>query len=326
MKPIHKKLMTGAIAAAAIAAVGAGSYAVTRKLMHIALDRDCPLMDQKAGKDKLRGSKELSEKEQFLEGKVQTLMAQPLQTVNICAEDGTTLIGHWYRAEHPKRTIIAMHGWRSTWARDFGSIADFWHSNDCNVLYAEQRGQGESGGAYMGFGLPERYDCLRWAQWVNETCGETLPVYLIGVSMGATTVLMAAGLELPKNVCGIVADCGFTEPHAIWKHVVEHNLHLPYALNRKAAGQIYDQKLQIPVDSASTIEAMQQCKVPVLFVHGTDDRFVPVEMTYGNYKACASEKDIFIVPGAGHGMSYFENQSGYEAAVLRFWEKHDKVC
>lgn len=218
-----------------------------------------------------------------------------------------------------------MHGWRSSWTRDFGLIADFFHQNKCHVLFAEQRGQNNSGGEYMGFGLTERYDCLEWIKWVNRQDIEELPIYLCGVSMGAATVLMTAGFELPSNVCGIIADCGYTSPHAIWKHVAEKGLNLRYdSMISAIAEDICRSKIQIGPKDYSCIDAMKVCKVPVLFIHGTDDDFVPVEMTYENYKACAAEKRLLIVPGAGHGVSYILDKENYEKAVLEFWRDFDR--
>ena len=245
------------------------------------------------------------------------------ETVEISSYDGEKLVGHWHNCENPQRVIIAMHGWRSSWSKDFGLIADFWHSNDCSVLYAEQRGQNNSGGEHMGFGLLERFDCLEWAKWVNDRCGFRLPIYLAGVSMGATTVLMACGLELPDNVRGIIADCGFTAPDKIWKHVTEHNLHLSYGIRSAVANGICKRKIQVGANEYSTIQALQENKVPVLFIHGTDDHFVPVEMTYENYKACAAPKRLLVVPGADHGMSYVMDTKGYQAALLNFWMEHE---
>ena len=104
--------------------------------------------------------------------------------------------------------------------------------------------------------------------------------------MGATSVLMASELELPDNVFGIAADSAFTSLHAIWKHVSESNLHIPYALHKTGADRMCKKRIQMDADAASTTEALKHCQIPVLFVHGTDDHFVPVEMTYENYKAC----------------------------------------
>lgn len=128
--------------------------------------------------------------------------------------------------------------------------------------------------------------------------------------MGATTVLMTAGLKLPDNVKGIVADCAFTSPQAIWKQVVENNLHMPYSIHAAAASDLCKKRINMSSQGYSTVEAMRHCKIPVLFIHGTDDKFVPVEMTCENYKACASEKELLIVPGGGsrNELSYRQGQ------------------
>lgn len=138
--------------------------------------------------------------------------------------------------------------------------------------------------------------------------------------MGAASVLMASELDLPENVYGIAADSAFTCPHEIWKHVSENNLHIPYALHKTDADRLCQQRIGMRAGEASTIEALKNCKIPVLFVHGTEDRFVPVEMTYENYKACAAEKRLLIVPGAGHCMSYLVEKESYERTAKEFWE------
>ena len=170
----------------------------------------------------------------------------------------------------------------------------------------------------MGFGLVERHDCLDWINWVNDENNQHLPIYLCGVSMGASTVLMAGGLELPSNVQGIVADCGYTSAQDIWKHVAKH-LHVSYGICGKPVGKMAQRRLCVAMDSMSCPDALKQCNIPVLFIHGTDDRFVPVEMTYENYKACAAPKYLFVVPGAEHGMSYLIDPEGYQMTVRNFW-------
>lgn len=97
-----------------------------------------------------------------MESASESLAVQPNETVEIIAHDGEKLVGHYFPCEKPERVIIAFHGWRSSWHRDFGMISDFWYKNNCSVLYVEQRGQNNSSGEYMGFGLTERFDCLDW--------------------------------------------------------------------------------------------------------------------------------------------------------------------
>ncbi len=321
-KRANKFLIGGAVAAA-----GAGAVAVYRftskYLMKLALDREGP-KNVSREKEKMMTSSDFSEVLKTLVDAAEKLESVDMEQVEITGHDGVTLAGHWYCPDNPKRVIVAMHGWRSTWSQDFGLIAPFWHENDCAVLYAEQRGQGNSGGDYMGFGLLERHDCFDWINFVNERTFGALPIFLGGISMGATTVLMTGGFELPDNVRGIVADCAFTSPHAIWKHVVESNFHLPYGIYRTAANDLCKRKINVASDSYSTMEALKKCNVPVLFIHGTDDHFVPVEMTYENYKACKSPKKLLVVPGAEHGMSYLVDKTAYETAVKEFWEECEK--
>lgn len=176
----------------------------------------------------------------------------------------------------------------------------------------------------MGFGLTERYDVRDWVEWVTQRCGNTVPIYLSGVSMGATTVLMAAGLDLPTNVCGVIADCGFTSPDAIWRHVYENNLHLHYGLRGVISREIANRRYQFEPAKYSTMDALKDSSLPVLFVHGTDDHFVPVTMTFENYKACTAPKKILVVPGADHGMSYFMARADYEKMVKEFWQECDQ--
>lgn len=318
-----KYLQTSGIVMAAAMAASLSTYITTKFLVKAAVDREAPRAMQKAG-ELLSGVQQNNAFLTELAAAAKRLEGKEHETVEIVSRDGTNLVGHFFPSKSPKRIVIAMHGWRTSWAYDFGTMANFLEENDCTILYAEQRGQNSSGGDYMSFGLAERYDVLDWIDWVTERCGKELPIYLAGVSMGATTVLMAAGLDLPDNVHGIAADCGFTSPQAIWKHVINKNLHLPYALRGIMADSMFKSRLQMSTDEYSTLDALRCSKVPVLFAHGTEDHFVPVGMTYENYEACAAPKKLFIVPGADHGMSYYFDRKGYEAAIMNFWKEFDQ--
>ena len=321
---VKKVLKASGIAAVTVGAAAYTSYLTTKFLMKVAMDRDEPKVMQYAEK-KFAGTTAVNaDFLKTIDESAEKLAQKEHTVVEITAADGVKLVGHWFPHPHPQRIVIGMHGWRSSWCRDFGMIADFWTANGCSVLLAEQRGQGNSGGEYMGFGQTECHDCLEWIQWASRQYDEELPVYLGGVSMGATTVLMAAGLDLPECVHGIVADCGFTTPYAIWKHVAHKNLHLSFGLRGPVADRLYRSRLQIGSEDYSTVEALRRTKVPVLLVHGEDDHFVPVEMTYENYEACASPKRMLIIPGADHGMSYYLAKDAYEEAVRNFWRDFDK--
>jgi fermentation-respiration switch protein FrsA (DUF1100 family) len=320
-----KIILASGIAAAAVGAAAGTMCAATWLLVKTALDRQEPKLMKKAG-GYISGTlidptitERIAEAEKRLAG-------SGTVPVELRAHDGVMLAGHWAPCENARRVVVAMHGWRSSWCRDFGLIADFLRESGCSVLYAEQRGQNNSGGDYIGFGLTERYDCLDWVNWVNGQTGAGLPVYLCGISMGATTVLMAAGLPLPENVRGIISDCAFTSPEAIWKHIANDNLHISYRLRKSQIDSMYIKRLQTDPEGYSTLSALAQTKTPVLFIHGTDDHFVPIRMTYDNYKACVSPKKLLVVPGADHGMSYLVDRDEYEKTVREFWAAHDHTA
>ena len=312
----------GALTATA-AAAGAASHVMTKYLMDMALNRQKPksLMKGDKAREKIRGT---AYQEIFLKdlaAAAERLKNTPTERVQIESRDGLSLVGHLLRAEHPRRIVIAMHGWRSSWDQDFGMIADFWYRSGCTVLYAEQRGQNDSGGDYMGFGMLERFDAADWAGWAHDNLSASMPIYLAGVSMGASTVLMAAGLSLPENVKGIAADCGYTSPMEIWKHITEDNLHLSYGLHRFDIDDLCRKKIQLGPSDCTTVKALQNSTLPVMLAHGTDDTFVPVEMTYENYKACRGRRKLLIVPGADHGMSYYVAREEYEKTAEEFWQE-----
>ncbi len=320
MKFKSKKIFFGTVALTT--SVWVLIYEYGKYLVKIAMDRNVP-RNLERKRIHLKSNKAWINFFDVMKNAGETLEKSDYEDVEITAYDGTRLVGHWKICKDPKRIIVAMHGWRSSWCKDFGIIAEFWEKSGCHVLYAEQRGQNKSDGDYIGFGLLERHDCFQWIQWVNRRNEEHLPIYLGGASMGATTVLMCAGMDLPKEVHGIVADCGFTSPDAIWKHVMKKNLHLPYCLYKGTANGICKKKINCESNAYSTLEAMDVCNVPVLFIHGSEDNLVPVEMSYENYKICKAPKQIFIVPGADHGMSYYIDKENYEKILLEFWRKYD---
>ena len=136
--------------------------------------------------------------------------------------------------------------------------------------------------------------------------------------MGAATVLMAGGLDLPRNVVGIVADCGYSSPAAIIRKVIRDQ-HLPifpvYQLIR-LGGKLFG---GFDLESATVTDALAHCDIPVLLIHGGDDRFVPCDMGRENYAHCAAHnKHLLVVPGAGHGLSYMVDREAYLAALESF--------
>lgn len=324
MKKNAKNILVGAgLGAAGIVSTAALTYTSTKKLMEIAMDRREPPIIVRE-KEKLMEDDIFSDFLKEMETASERLEGVGCEEVEIISRDGLRLAGHWLECEDAKRIIIAMHGWRSSWSYDFGQVADVWRCLGCSVLFAEQRAQNNSDGEYIGFGMLERYDCLEWLSYVRVRCAEELPIYFCGVSMGATTVLMASGLDLPDCVHGIIADCGFTSPSDIWKHVLRKRFHMSYLIRRAAAEKMCRRRIQMGSQDCTAPDALRNCKIPVLFVHGSADRLVPIEMTYENYLACSSPKRLLVVPGADHGMSFRNNRDGYIRAMKDFFADYDE--
>ncbi len=323
MKAWKKALIGGVGVGIGVAGVFVTQHIITKKLADLAIVRATPEQMAK-GKSRVSGTKNTDAVRERMSNAAKLLEAREHSVVEITSFDGIRLVGHYFKAKAPKRIVIAMHGWRSAWNYDYSLLSNFFEKSGCSVLYPEQRGQNASGGDYMGFGILERHDCLEWVKYIAENESKDIPIYLFGVSMGAATVMMTSNLELPSNVVGIIADCGYTSPKDIWRHVVQNNLRVPYGFISGKVDKTYKKYTSRECNYSCT-DALSETKIPVMFIHGTDDKFVPVEMTYRNYMACASKKELLIVPGAGHGRSYAVDTERYEKRVREFFKKNDKI-
>lgn len=242
----------------------------------------------------------------------------PYKEAVVTSYDGLRLFGKCYIASADAPWLIMLHGYRSGAERDFCGGLKFGIDSGFNVLLVDQRAHGKSEGKCLTFGIKERYDCLTWTNYVISQAGSSCKIALYGMSMGAATVLMAAGSGLPKNVACIVADCGYTSPKAIIKKVIRE-MHYPifptYALVR-LGGMLFG---GFDIEEYSAVQAMEKCDIPVLFIHGDDDRFVPCDMGRENHRHCRAEgKKLLIVPNAGHGMSYMSDKRAYLGTVSEF--------
>ena len=229
---------------------------------------------------------------------------QSPERVQIRSDDGLRLTGYLLTAENAKGTIVLVHGYRGSPFTDFGYSLPFYGSLGWNILAVCQRAHCESEGKYITFGVRERFDLRDWTLYLNDRFGPQLPIVPIGISMGASTVLMSLGTQLPANVKCAIADCGFTSPYAQFAHMLKTHYHLPRRPLLDIANAFSRVFAHFRFQEYSTITALQNNHIPVLFVHGQEDHFVPLQFTVDNYAACASEKKLITVPEAGHGTSY----------------------
>ena len=238
----------------------------------------------------------------------------PHEKVSIRSHDGLTLRGKLY--EYAPGAIIELmfHGYRSDSEKDMCGGVQRCFRLGRSALIVDQRAGGASDGHTITFGIKEREDCLRWVDFLVQKYGKDVRIVLTGISMGASTVLMAGGLELPENVVGIIADCGYSSPKAIIQKVMKQ-LHLPVRLLYpfvRLGARLFG---GFDPEECSCTEAMAHCSVPVFFAHGEADAFVPYEMSVENYEACRAPKRLLNVPEAGHGLCYLLAPEEYRQAL-----------
>lgn len=249
---------------------------------------------------------------------VKWLRSQSLKTVEIRSREGLKLTGHFLEHPNAERIVLMFHGWRSSCERDGAALAKGLYEKGSSILMADQRAHKVSSGKYIGLGILERYDCLGWLEYLTENT-DTLPVYLAGVSMGASTVLMASGMELPERVKGVIADCGFTSPYEMVSLFAKKFLKMKGNTMVDAVNGLCMKKAGYDLKEYSTLEAMKKCCIPVFFVHGTEDDFVPCEMTMQNYEACISDKRLLMIEGAAHTRSYLSDPGKYMEGLTDFF-------
>ena len=227
----------------------------------------------------------------------------PHEDVSIVSFDGLALYGKYYEFAPGAPIELMFHGYRGSAERDLSGGMQRCFRLGRSALIVDQRCSGRSEGNVITFGINEHRDCLEWVDFMVKRFGPDVRIILTGISMGAATVLMAGGKELPSNVIGILADCGYHCPKDIILTVIRQ-MGLPprlcYPFVRLGA-RLYG---HFDLEEFSPVEAVKDCKVPVLFFHGEDDDYVPCEMSRINYEACASRKMLVTIPGAGHGLSY----------------------
>lgn len=260
----------------------------------------------------------------LMEERKNFVMAQTHRDVYLTSFDGLKLHATYFPAVSRNGSInlvICFHGYTGEGLSNHVAIADYFLKRGYAMLMPDARAHGASEGKYIGFGCLDRQDALSWIQWAVQECGENTRILLHGTSMGGATVLMTSGLELPDNVKGIVSDCGFTSPKEVFTHVLNHMYHLPAfpaiqgadLINRKLAGY--------GMDECNARREVQKAKVPILFIHGSADTFVPCSMCHEIYDSCRSPKRKLIIEGAAHAESYYKDMETYEKALTEFTEE-----
>ena len=263
---------------------------------------------------------------------------QETEDIYIQSEDGLKLHARLMDQSGAKGTILMFHGYRTHPEVDFSASSHVYYECGNRIVHIDQRAAGESEGKYIGFGVLESRDCCLWAQYIANRFGTDQKIILAGLSMGASTVLMATAhhedrrvrincspeepmevsMTLPKNVTGIVADSAFSSPYDIIKKRIRTTYHCKGRLLTIAIGIWSRMLAHYSLKELSIPDVMKHNTIPVLLVHGTEDSNVPVEMTVKIAENCQAPKQVLLVKGAEHGTGYLVDNEAYKKALQEF--------
>ena len=248
---------------------------------------------------------------------VKEIRTWPHEDVSVTSFDGLTLRGKLYEYAPGAPIELMLHGYRGAAEKDMCGGVRRCFAVKRSALVVDQRACGTSDGSTITFGVNERRDCLSWVDYMVKRWPDR-KIILTGISMGAATVVMAAGEPLPENVIGVLADCGYTTAkEMIQKTIAEMRLppNLAYPIVKLGA-KLYG---HFDLEETSPIEALKTCQVPVIFFHGEADDFVPCDMSRRMHAACPTRSSLVTVPGAGHGLAYPVDKEGYIRNLMDFF-------
>ena len=261
----------------------------------------------------------------FLNGEwIDWVAAQKFERLTLTSRDGLKLSGYYLPASKPTdELVILTHGYLGN-AKQMGLYGQHYHSDlDYNIFMPDARGHGKSEGNYYGFGWPDRLDLIDWTQLLVERLGSDTKVVYHGLSMGAATVLMASGEEaLPRQVKAIIADSPYASVYQLFQYQMNRMFYLPAfplldstsILTRIRAGYSFRE--------ASALKAVEKTSVPILYIHGESDTFVPTELTKDLYRHTSSDAELFLVPNANHGESIALDEAKYKMTIDRFLNRY----
>ena len=235
--------------------------------------------------------------------------------VEVKANDNITLRGTEYlNQEETNKWAIILHGYRSN-PSSVLTIGEHFSEKGYNVLIPSMRACADSEGEYVGMGWLDKEDLKCWINLIREE-NKNAEIILHGSSMGAATVLMASGDELPANVKNIIADSGYTSVWDIFASEAKARFNLPEFPVLNMFQIVANRKAKYDIKEASSLEQVKKSKTPILFIHGDKDDFVPEYMCEKLYDATNCKKEKLIIHGAGHTDGKYREPEKYYNTIF----------
>lgn len=230
---------------------------------------------------------------------------QKFAGMEITSFDELKLQGYLLEAKEPtNKVVITAHGYLGG-AFDMGLYGKHYYEDlGYHFFTADARGHGESEGDYIGFGWHDRLDYIQWIDEIINRLGPDVEIVLHGLSMGAATVLMASGEELPPQVKAIVADSPYTSVKDLFSYQLNRMFYLPSFPVIPTLSVVTQAKAGYSLTEASALNQVKKTDIPILYMHGEEDTFVPTTLAKDLYEETNSEADIMFFPNANHGEGY----------------------
>ncbi|MCI5774382.1 MAG: alpha/beta hydrolase [Erysipelotrichaceae bacterium] len=241
-----------------------------------------------------------------------------VEEIYIESYDGLTLYAESLKVQDSHNYLLAVHGYTVD-HRDIAPYTVPFFEKGYNVITIDQRARENSEGNHVTMGYKESFDVLSWINYIISI-DEKAQIVLYGESMGAATVMLAASKDVPKNVKAVIEDCGYTSAKAMYKDQLKERFNLPDFPLLNLASIISRIRYQFDFDEANVLKHINDIKVPVLFIHGSADDYVPTYMVKELYDAYKNEKELLIIDGAGHGASADIDPNLYYETIFLFLE------
>jgi alpha-beta hydrolase superfamily lysophospholipase len=249
--------------------------------------------------------------------------AMEKENVWIESFDHHKLHGYFIKNKKEKKVVISFHGY-NTEARKEYPLHHSYYSDGYTVLIVDQRGVGRSRGGFITMGLLERWDCLRWIDYVVGRYGGDVEILLDGLSMGASTIMMAAQDIRAPQVKGMIVNCGFDSCTDQLAYTITKLMHLPLVPVLPTV-KLYAKLLaKYDMDAITAGASLAKSDIPLLMIHGAKDTFVPYENLAKIFaQAKAEHKKMVPCEHAAHGISRFEDRELFDREICGFLSELD---
>ena len=245
---------------------------------------------------------------------------QDFERLTLTSHDGLELSGYYLPAAEPSNKLVVLtHGYLGN-AKQMGLFGQHYYNDlGYGLFMPDARGHGKSEGNYYGFGWPDRLDLIDWTDLLVEKLGVDTEIAYHGLSMGAATVLMASGVEkIPPQVKAIIADSPYQSVYQLFEYQMNRMFYLPAFPLLDSTSMLTKIRAGYSFRQASALNEVEKTDVPILYIHGEKDTFVPAEMAEELYQNTSSDKDIMLVPNANHGESFALAEDQYKHKIKEF--------